>query len=122
MSLYMNSTSIAGYLVADPDGSPTKEGLPRTRFTVALNHPKKSSPDYIRCVAWGERAVTIAKYARKGQGILVSGELETSTWSDRNQMRHTTTEIVVEKFSLITRPRPHPNEATIRRPTPKLSE
>jgi single-stranded DNA-binding protein len=51
----MNNVNIGGYLVSKPDGTPTRDGLPRVKFVVALNHPNKTAPDYIRCVAWGER-------------------------------------------------------------------
>lgn len=121
MSLYLNNVTVGGYLVRDPDGSTTKDGMPRTKFVVALNNPAKKKPEYVRCVAWGERAGTIARYAMKGQEIIVSGELETTTWLDRNDMKHTTTEIVVEKFNLGRRPGVRPEEAAVRRPSPPIS-
>lgn len=120
MPLYMNNVVIGGYLASKPDGAPTKDGLPRVKFVVALNHPNKTAPEYIRCVAWGERATTIVKYASKGQEILITGELETSTWEDRNRMKHTTTEIVVSKFNLGNRPRSKPDEAVLVSPRPYL--
>lgn len=120
MPLYMNSVNIGGYLVSKPDGTPTRDGLPRVKFVVALNHPKKTTPEYIRCVAWGERAIAITKYASKGQEILVTGELETSTWKDRHRTQHTTTEIVVSKFNLGNKPRSKPDEAVLVSPRPYL--
>ena len=121
MPLYMNSVNIGGYLVSDPDSKPTREGMPRTKFTIALNHPKKKTPEYIRCVAWGERATAIAQHAKKGQEILVTGELETSTWLDRHHMKHATTEVVVEKFNLGMKPRSRPDGAELRKPLPYLA-
>jgi single-strand DNA-binding protein len=121
MALYLNSVHIAGYLVSTPDIKPTKEGLPRSKFTVALNRPNKGSPEYIRCVAWGEYAMSITKYATKGQEIIISGALETTTWQDRNQMKHTTTEVIVDKFNLGSKPRSKPNVAEVRKPTSPIA-
>jgi single-strand DNA-binding protein len=121
MALYLNTVTVGGYLVRDPDGSPTKDGLPRTKFVIALNNPAKKKPEYIKCVAWGERAATIARYASRGQEIIVSGELETTTWTDRHKMNHTTTEIVVEKFNLGKRPSARPEGAAVRMPAPPIS-
>lgn len=123
MPIYLNNVTIGGYLVKDPDGSPTKEGHARTKFIIALNNPAKNKPDYVRCVAWGERAGQIARYTSKGQGIIVVGELTTTTWPDKNKINHTTTEIVVEKFNLIgDKPaRTKPGEASVRRPEPPIS-
>ncbi len=121
MPLYLNNVSVAGYLSADPDGKPTQGGLPRAKFTVTLNHPAKKVPYYVKCVAWGERAEAIVRYATKGQEIIVSGELEQTTWSDRNQMKHTTTEIVVEKFNLGAKPRARIGEANLKRPSPPIT-
>ncbi len=121
MPLYLNSSNIGGYLVSTPDKKSTKEGMPRTKFTVALNNPSKKTPEYVKCIAWGERAVTIARYATKGQEIIITGELETTTWTDRNNMKHVTTEVVVEKFNLGAKPRMMQGEATIRRPPPPIA-
>jgi single-strand DNA-binding protein len=123
MPIYLNNVTIGGYLVKDPDGSPTKEGHQRVKFIVAVNNPAKRKPDYIRCVAWGERAGQITRYTRKGQGIIVVGELTTTTWPDKNGMNHTTTEIVVEKFNLVgDKPAGvKPGVASIKKPTPPIS-
>ena len=101
MPIYLNNVTIGGYLVKNPDGAPTQNGLPRAKFIVGVNNPAKKKPDYIRCVAWGERAEQIIRYTEKGQGIIVVGELTVSIWTDKNGMRHTTTEVVVEKFTLV---------------------
>ena len=124
MSLYLNNVSIGGYLSRDPDATPTKDGVPRTKFTIAVNHPVKKQTDYVPCVAWGDRAGQIARYARKGQAIIVVGELSTSVWSDKHGSKHKTTEIVVETFNMVeNKPTTavRPGVASLRRPAPPIA-
>jgi single-strand DNA-binding protein len=121
MPLYLNTVSVGGYLVKEPDGAPTKEGSQRTKFMVAVNNPAKKKPYYIKCVAWGDRASQIARFAEKGQEIIVVGELTTTTWPDKNGMNHTTTEIVVEKFNLGNKSRERPGVAALRMPPPPIA-
>ena len=120
MPLYLNNVTVGGYMVREPDGAPTKEGSQRTKFLVAVNNPAKKKPDYIKCVAWGDRATQIAQFAEKGQAIIVVGELTTTTWPDKNGMNHTTTEIVVEKFNLGDKARVRPGEAGLKMPPPPI--
>lgn len=118
MPFYVNSVTIGGYLVSPPEMRQTGKGTLVANFVVALNRPGKDRPDYINCVAWKERAVSIQAYGKKGQEITVTGELETSTWTDRNGSKHNTTKIVVERFCLGAMPRTA--EANIRKPLPPL--
>jgi single-strand DNA-binding protein len=124
MALYLNNVSIGGYLSRDPDGTPTKDGAPRTKFTIALNNPGNKKTYYIPCVAWGERAEQIARMCRKGQGIIVVGEMTTSKWTDNQGGHHKTTEIQVDRFNLVENKPPiaaPPDGATLRRPAPPIS-
>lgn len=118
MPYYVNTATIGGYLVGEPELKYTGSGKPVTNFTVALNRPGKERPDYISCVAWGDRAQTISAYGKKGQEISVTGELESSTWKDRHGTNHTTTKVVVERFNLGAMPRSA--EVSIRRPRPPI--
>ncbi len=120
MPLYYNNIGIGGRIVATPECKPTRDGTPRVRFTVALNNPRKSAPMYVKCLAWGDKALHISQMAEKGQEILVQGEIETSTWEDRHQMKHTTTEVVVDKFNLGSKSKSKPKTATIIKPLPPI--
>lgn len=116
MPYYVNSVTLGGYLVGPPEIRHTSNGHPVANFLVALNRPGKDIPDYITCVAWKEKATALQTYARKGQEISITGELETNAWVDRNGSKHTTTKVVVEKFCLGSLPRSA--EMTVRRPPP----
>lgn len=118
MPYYVNTATIGGYLVGSPDLKEIGDGKVVSNFLVALNRPGKSRPDYISCVAWQDRARSVHAYAKKGQEITVTGELETSTWEDRHGTKHTTTKLIVERFCLGSSPRTM--EARVRKPAPYL--
>ena len=121
MPYYINTTTIGGYLVNRPQLKYTGNGKAVANFIVALNKPGKTKPDYIACVAWEDRAHNLVRYAEKGQEISITGELESSTWKDRNHTNHTTTKILVEKFCLGAPTRAsQSNEMIVRKPTPPI--
>ena len=98
--MYINGSHIKGHLVRDPKTGFTGNGISFANFIVAVNHPKRDKVSYISCKAYNHTASVIGEYARKGREIFVEGELETDTWVDKNGVNHTTTSIVVQKFSL----------------------
>ena len=122
MSLYLNSINIGGYIAREPDVTPTKTGMPRAKFVVGLNSPNKDNADYIQCVAWGERAVRVEECIKKGQGVIVMGEISTTTWTDDKGTHRKSIEIVVDKFNVVNGKigKERPGVATIKRPTPPI--
>lgn len=118
MPYYVNTATIGGYLVGDPELKYAGSGKPVTNFTVALNKPGRDRPDYISCVAWGDQAQAISMYGKRGQEISVTGDLESNTWKDKHGTNHTTTKVVVGRFNLGAMPRS--SEISIRRPKPPV--
>lgn len=97
---------IAGNLTRDPELRSTPNGTSVCGFTVAVNRvyrdangEQKESVSFIDCTAWGKLAETINQYARKGTGVLVSGRLDQRSFEDKNGIKRSRTEIVVEDFS-----------------------
>lgn len=123
MPLYLNNVSIGGYFGRDPELTSTKDGVPKLKFSVAINNPGRDKPSWVDCLAWAELATQIANMCRKGQGIIVVGKLSTSTWSDKHGMNRKTTEIVVDRFNLVgDKPsEDKPGVASVRRPTPPIA-
>lgn len=119
MPFYVNTATVGGYLVADPELRRTGSGREVANLVVALNRPHKERPDYITCVAWGDRASALCAYAKRGQEITITGELETSTWADRKGTKHTTTQVIVERFCLGAKPKA--SEASVKKPSPPIS-
>ena len=68
-----------GNLAADPELRPVKVGEEKERsfcvFTVLSNRHGKDTPDALRVEVWGIMAENVAKYLKKGSGVVVAGDL-----------------------------------------------
>ncbi|MBQ6375357.1 single-stranded DNA-binding protein [Candidatus Saccharibacteria bacterium] len=100
---------ITGNLTRDPELRNTPSGATVCSFAVAVNRvfkgqdgQNKEEVSYFDCTAWGRIAETIAQYAKKGSGVLVSGRLSQHSWEDKNGGgKRSRVEIVVEDFNFI---------------------
>ena len=93
-----NKVILMGRLCADPELKQTPNGVTVTSFSLAVDRRAKDSPcDFISVVAWRQTAEFICKYFKKGQAILVCGELQTRSWTDNNGQKRTATEVVASE-------------------------
>ena len=93
-----NKVILMGRLCADPELKQTPNGVTVTSFSLAVDRRVKDSPcDFISVVAWRQTAEFICKYFKKGQAILVCGELQTRSWTDNNGQKRTATEVVANE-------------------------
>lgn len=60
--------------------------------------------EWHRLVLWDGNAELAEKYIRKGSKIYVEGKLFTRMWEDRNTIKHSVTEIYVDKLEILSRP------------------
>lgn len=100
----LNCAVIMGRLTADPELKTTSSNLPVLSFTVAVDRNYQSQgqerqADFINCVAWRQSAEFISRYFRKGQMIAIQGSIQTRSYDDRNGIRRTAVEIVVDRAS-----------------------
>ena len=96
-----NKVILMGRLTADPELKTTQSGVAVTSFTLAVDRKGKTGEekqcDFITIVAWRQTAEFISKYFKKGQAILVSGELQTRSWQDSNGNKRYATEVVASE-------------------------
>ncbi len=95
----MNKVVLMGRLTADPELKQTADGTAVCRFSVAVNRKfTDRKADFISCTAWAKTAEFISRYFRKGQMIMLDGELRTGSYQDRNytDVTHYTTEVWVD--------------------------
>ncbi len=92
----MNTTTLYGNLVADPELNTTKNGIPVANFRVASNRSKKkdSGVDFIRVRAWKNLANSVAADLAKGAFVKVTGSLRTEKWTDKDGKSRTSTVLV----------------------------
>jgi single-strand DNA-binding protein len=96
----MNKVILIGRLCADPEFRQTTSGIPVCRFRIAVNRPKQKDKeqqaDFINCTAWRSTAEFIARYFSKGSKIVVEGQLRNNDYTDQNNVKHYSIDVLVE--------------------------
>lgn len=97
----MNNICIIGNLTKDIELKSTQSNLSVCTFTVAVKRPHtKETTDFIPCVAWRQSAEFLAKYARKGSRVGVTGTLTSRVYDDGKSKR-TFYEVSVDAVELL---------------------
>ncbi|NCB93450.1 MAG: single-stranded DNA-binding protein [Clostridia bacterium] len=98
----MNKAILMGRLTRDPEVrySAGENSLAIARYTLAVDRRFKrdgeATADFISCVAFGRTAEFAEKYFRQGLKIVVSGRIQTGSYTNREGQKVYTTEVVVE--------------------------
>lgn len=84
----LNNITIHGRLTADPELKTTQSGISVTSFTVAVDRQYKSGEDkitdFFTVVCWRGLAEMVCKYFTKGKEILISGEMQSRKYTDKD--------------------------------------
>lgn len=111
----MNIVIISGRMVRDPESRTTNNGGSMTTFTVAVDRRGKkdadTNADYVRCVAFGKTAESIAKWFVKAKPIMVVGQYHVDPYEKDGEKR-TRTEVLVDRFEFV------PTDTTERQAAP----
>lgn len=87
----MNSLIIKGRLTSDPELKNTSNATEYCDFTVAVDRfagkDKERETDFVPCRAWRQTAVFVQKYFKKGQEILVCGEIRFDKYEKDGEKR-----------------------------------
>lgn len=99
----MNKVILMGRLVRDPEVrySQGENAKAVARYSLAVDRRFKqdgeSKADFINCVAFGKQGEFAEKYFRKGIKIVVSGRIQTGSYTNRDGNKVYTTDVVVEE-------------------------
>ena len=99
----MNKVILMGRLTRDPSVRYTQGEKPAAvaRYTLAVNRmfKRQNEPDadFINCVAFGKAGEFAEKYFRQGMRIIISGRIQTGSYTNRDGVKIYTTDIVVEE-------------------------
>lgn len=99
----MNKVILMGRLTRDPEVRYTtgEETKAIARYTLAVDRRFKregeATADFINCVAFGRQAEFAEKYFRQGIKILVTGRIQTGSYTNKEGRKVYTTDIVVEE-------------------------
>ena len=99
----MNKVILMGRLTRDTEVrySAGENSLAIARYTLAVDRRFKrdgeATADFISCVVFGKQAEFAEKYFRQGIRIVVSGRIQTGSYTNRDGVKVYTTEVVVEE-------------------------
>ena len=96
-----------GRLTRDPDirysqGADGSTAI--ARYTVAVDRRRKTNgdgteqtADFIGCVAFGRSAEFAEKYLHQGTKVIVTGRIQTGSYTNKDGQKVYTTEVIVEE-------------------------
>ena len=72
-------------------------------YTNAQGVTVPERTEWHNIVMWDRHAETAERYITKGTKLYLEGKLRTRVWEDRNAIKRSVTEIVVEGFDILSR-------------------
>ena len=103
----LNKVFIIGRLTQDPEMRSTSTGQNVTTLNLATNRvwtdksgQKQEAAEYHRVVAWARLGEIAGQYLKKGGLVLIEGRIQTRSWTDQNNNKRYTTEIIAESLQL----------------------
>lgn len=97
----INTITLMGRLVRDPELRTTQSGKEVASFTVAVqrSRSKNGETDFIPVVVWDKTAKLVCDYFRKGSMIAVTGSLQTRNYTDGDGYKRTAFEVIANEVS-----------------------
>jgi single-strand DNA-binding protein len=104
----LNKAILIGNLGRDAEMRFTAGGAAVANFSLATTDKwtdkdgqKQERTEWHRVVLWGKTAEALQEYLTKGKQIYVEGRLQTREWTNKEQQKVKTTEIVADKVVLL---------------------
>lgn len=118
----MNKVILMGRLTRDPEArySQGAQPLAIARYTLAVDRrgskQGEQSADFINCIAFGKSGEFAEKYLHQGTKIVITGRIQTGSYTNRDGQKVYTTDVVVEEQEFTeskknTQPAPEPAPA-----------
>ena len=99
----MNKVILMGRLTRDPEVRYTQgeNQMAIARYTLAVDrrfnrNGDENTADFISCVAFGKSGEFAERYFRKGTKVLVTGRIQTGSYTNKDGVKVYTTDVVVE--------------------------
>ena len=100
----MNKVILMGRLTRDPEVrySSGERSMAIARYTLAVDRRGRRSEaseqtaDFIPCVAFDKSGEFAEKYFRQGMRVLISGRIQTGSYTNKEGQKVYTTEVIIE--------------------------
>ncbi len=106
----LNAVVIAGNLTKDPIFRQTTNGTPVVNFSIASNRRFRDKNEdwkedvcYVGVVAWNRLAESCRDKLRKGNAVLVDGELQSRTFKTEDGNNRTIVEIKARRIQFLNK-------------------
>jgi single-strand DNA-binding protein len=107
MAKSLNRVQLIGNLTRDPQLRYTEKGTAVATFGLATNRSyttdngEQTETEFHRIVGFGKLAETCDQYLTKGRKVYVSGRLHTRSFTGKDGIEKTVTEIVLEDMLML---------------------
>ena len=99
----MNSVILSGNLTNDPTiKSVGADNKTMATFTLAHNRGK-DDVNFFDCVAFDKKAELIRDYCKKGNKILIRGELKQDVWNAQDGSKRSQIRVVVQEVEFLSK-------------------
>lgn len=107
----VNKVILVGNVGLDPEIRTTESGVKVARVRLATteriyNRQTNESSDYTEwhtITLWRGLADVVDRYVRKGSQLYIEGRLRTREWTDKDNIKRYTTEILADEMKLLGR-------------------
>lgn len=98
----LNCVTLQGRLTENPELRFTPKKVAFTGFTIAADRSyvkqgEERQTDFFNIIAWNQTAEFICKYFHKGQMMVVQGELQTRSFTDKQGIKRKVFEVLASK-------------------------
>ena len=104
----VNKVILIGNLGADPEVRYTPGGTAVANFRIATNEvwndkngQRQERTEWHRIVVWGKTAENCGEYLAKGRPVYIEGKLQTREWTDKENRKNYTTEVVANQVTFL---------------------
>ena len=99
----LNKVILMGRLIRNPEVrySQGEKATCVAKYTLAVNRrfhrEGEQDADFINCVAFGKQGEFAEKYLKQGTKIVISGRIQTGSYTNRDGVKVYTTDVVIEE-------------------------
>jgi single-strand DNA-binding protein len=105
----VNKVTLLGNVTRDPEMHYTENKKEVCSFGLATNrswvpydsNEKHEETEFHRIVAWDKLAETCHQFLRKGRKVYLEGRLRTRSYTDKDDIKRTVTEIVLDEMVML---------------------
>lgn len=107
----INKVILVGNVGLDPDVRTTDSGIKVARLKVATTerqynkqtNESRELTEWHTIILWRNLAEVTEKYVKKGSQLYIEGRLRTREWTDKDNIKRYSTEIIADEIKLLGR-------------------